>query len=167
MKNITKREYKNKTVYIVKIYNKKVNYIGTYDTLEDARKARNTEIIKLNKNKKIAKIDKEVKEVSDQDWRKDHRYRQWIVFCIRRDKVCQLCGSRKKRNVHHIKNGHNHPAYRFDPENGVTLCRDCHTAFHCSYKKSFREKCGESDWYNFIEFINYTNSRKLDTSKFC
>ena len=88
-------------------------------------------------------------------WRKTREYRQWRVSVIRRDKVCVLCSSRKNREAHHIKNGEHHPKFRFDVQNGVTLCRECHTQFHTNFKNSFREKSTEKDWNNFVELTAY------------
>jgi len=159
MTGITKKQLKNgKEKYIVRAYaNKKQKYLGTFYTIESARYTRQ-EFLKEHKKQKIIK---EINDTNNQDWRQTNEYRHWQIKCIRRDKVCQLCGSRKGRNVHHLKNGHDHPKYRFDVNNGITLCRACHTAFHCSYKKSFREKCNENDWNNFIELLNYFKDKKL------
>jgi 5-methylcytosine-specific restriction endonuclease McrA len=40
--------------------------------------------------------------------------------------VCQWCGSRKQLQVHHVKPYASHPNLRFDPDNGLTLCVECH-----------------------------------------
>lgn len=71
----------------------------------------------------------------------------------RRDKKCQLCGEEHHLAAHHIEDGSNHPEGRTDIKNGITLCSECHEAFHCSFKSSYREKCTMKDWLNFLELV--------------
>ena len=51
------------------------------------------------------------KEVKDRDGRKC----QWPG-----------CSTKKKLEVHHIKQWSKYPSMRFDPSNGITLCKRCH-----------------------------------------
>lgn len=53
---------------------------------------------------------------------------------VRDDWTCQRCGSINKTQAHHIKTFHSHPECRFDPDNGCTLCKDCHDLYHSIYK---------------------------------
>ena len=93
------------------------------------------------------------------DWRNSREYRVWRVRVIRRDKVCQVCGSLQNRNAHHL----NHATYfkdeRFNVENGVCLCRSCHTQFHTNFKRSFRTKCTAYDFRNFVALMSYAKER--------
>ena len=89
------------------------------------------------------------------NWRRTKDYRHWRASVVRRDKVCVICGARQKRQAHHIKNGRHHPEYRFDVDNGVTLCSSCHIQFHTNFKNSFREKATEKDWNNFTVLVAY------------
>lgn len=83
------------------------------------------------------------------EWRTSKEYRTWRVQVIRRDKKCVICSSNQKREAHHI----NHSMYfvdlRFNIENGVTLCKNCHTQFHTNFKNSSKEKCDDNDFLNF------------------
>lgn len=92
-------------------------------------------------------------------WRKTRDYRIWRANVIRRDSRCVICGSLQNRQAHHIKDGSYHAESRFDVDNGVTLCGgsmdSCHTQFHCNFKNSFREKCEDKDWGNFIDLVTY------------
>ena len=38
--------------------------------------------------------------------------------------TCEVCGSKNKLNVHHIKPFHLHPELELDPKNLITLCMD-------------------------------------------
>lgn len=74
--------------------------------------------------------------------RATYEYNNWRkqVFC--RDKyTCQCCGARNgfgymiELQAHHIKNWRDNAEQRYDVENGITLCVDCHTEFHSTYGK--------------------------------
>lgn len=44
---------------------------------------------------------------------------------------CRLCWSTYRLHVHHLdEHGQNHPQPNHDPENLVTLCRQCHIRIH-------------------------------------
>lgn len=50
---------------------------------------------------------------------------------LKRDKkICQNCGSKENLHVHHIKLFSKHPESRYDVDNGITLCKDCHQKEH-------------------------------------
>lgn len=65
-------------------------------------------------------------------------YRAWKVAVFARDNyTCQECGLRSGNGngyihlqAHHIKSFINYPLLRFDIDNGLTLCRDCHYEVH-------------------------------------
>lgn len=55
-------------------------------------------------------------------------YQNFRSSVFQRDNwTCQTCGKRGcYLEVHHIKEWCNYPEQRFDVNNGVTLCQDCH-----------------------------------------
>jgi len=89
------------------------------------------------------------------DWRKTRDYRLWRVLVIRRDKVCQCCGAGSERQAHHIEDGSHNPSLRFDVDNGITLCRGCHSQLHTNYKHSYREKTTRKDLDNFLLLVEH------------
>jgi len=95
-------------------------------------------------------------------WRNTREYRIWRVQVIRRDKVCQICGSNQERNAHHLDSASYFADKRYLPNNGVTLCRQCHTNFHTNFKRSYRTKCTEYDYNNFVCLTNYYKSIFID-----
>jgi len=99
-------------------------------------------------------------------WHQSREYRIWRAKVIRRDKVCQICGSRQKRHAHHINSGSYFPDERYDIDNGVTLCYECHMNFHCNFKRSYRQKVTKYDFENFKVLTNYFKKifGKLTTS---
>lgn len=62
--------------------------------------------------------------------RNSNEYKRWRYKIIRRDKACQNCGSTKMLHAHHIKSFAKYPKLRFDPSNGITLCKKCHEDAH-------------------------------------
>jgi hypothetical protein len=58
-------------------------------------------------------------------------YIEWRTSVFTRDNyTCQKCGSHKDLNAHHIRSWHSHPDLRFDINNGLTVCRNCHAEIH-------------------------------------
>ena len=94
-------------------------------------------------------------------WHNSREYRIWRVRVILRDKVCQVpgCGSKDGRSAHHMNSGSYFPDERYDVSNGVTLCKKCHMNFHNNFKRSYRTKCTQYDWANFMVLCEYLTSK--------
>lgn len=89
------------------------------------------------------------------NWRSTREYRVWRATVIRRDKVCQICKTRKRRHAHHIRHATYFQEQRFDPDNGVTLCATCHMVVHTKFADSYRSKCTERHWAQFQYTAKY------------
>ena len=89
------------------------------------------------------------------NWRKTREYRVWRVKVIRRDKRCVVCGSIKDRQAHHLNSGSYFPDERYDVDNGVCLCKECHINFHNNFKNNYKEKCTKKDFCNFMDLYSY------------
>lgn len=65
-------------------------------------------------------------------WRKEHRYVEWRKAVRKRDGCqCQICGKRSRcMNVHHLEAYNTAKELRFDVNNGICLCKQCHIDFH-------------------------------------
>ena len=64
----------------------------------------------------------------------------------RDDYTCQICNKHGcKLNAHHLNGWNAFPEQRFDLDNGVTLCTDCHKEFHSQhgYGDNTREQFDE------------------------
>lgn len=63
--------------------------------------------------------------------RKEYGYQKFRADVLKRDNyTCQLCGSKEKLEVHHIKPYAKYPALRTTVSNGITYCYDCHKKQH-------------------------------------
>ena len=66
--------------------------------------------------------------MTKRDW-DNPEYKKWRATVRRRDGyICQMpsCSSKKALKVHHILTWAKYPSMRYDPNNGITLCRRCH-----------------------------------------
>lgn len=66
-------------------------------------------------------------------WKKrdyqDPHYKEFRRKVLKRDKyTCQVCKSRIRKNleVHHIMTWADASSLRYDVDNGITLCKQCH-----------------------------------------
>lgn len=58
-------------------------------------------------------------------------YKDWHMTCLKRDWFkCQICDSKERIEVHHIKSYKEHPEERVNADNGITLCKPCHLWVH-------------------------------------
>ena len=83
------------------------------------------------------------------------QYKNWVKSVFERDNyTCQHCGKTGKEvklNAHHIENFSSNPDKRFDVDNGITFCEQCHLP---SYKGSFHSLYGvyDNNLQQIIEF---------------
>ena len=72
------------------------------------------------------------KEPENSRPRRTLRAIRWRYAIYARDKhTCQKCGKTNCRlNAHHILSWSLYPEHRFDMDNGITLCKECHIEEH-------------------------------------
>ncbi len=80
----------------------------------------------------------------------DRNYRIWRIKVIKRDKVCVICGSINRRAAHHKNSWSYFKDQRYNVDNGVCLCGKHHIMLHTVYKRSYKEKCTEHDFNEFM-----------------
>jgi 5-methylcytosine-specific restriction endonuclease McrA len=59
----------------------------------------------------------------------DPVYKDWRIKVYKRDKfTCQMprCKNKKNLQAHHIRKWSSASILRYDINNGITLCRECH-----------------------------------------
>ena len=63
-----------------------------------------------------------------QDIRRSPEYQRWRREVKQRDEnTCRICGVQRNLHVHHIKPLEKYPGFATEPDNGITLCGNCHT----------------------------------------
>jgi uncharacterized phage protein (TIGR02220 family) len=71
--------------------------------------------------------------------RHSYEYEKWKNAVYERDGyACRECGSDQDIHAHHIKSFIDYPELRFDVDNGITLCRECHMKIHNSITEQNR-----------------------------
>lgn len=78
------------------------------------------------------------KTIENERLRKSTEYKEWRLKVFQRDDFkCRKCENNKILHPHHIKSFAKFPKLRFDVNNGVTLCDDCHGKIHgIDYKRN-------------------------------
>lgn len=77
----------------------------------------------------------------------DPLYKEWRKKIYARDNHCCQwpgCNKKKKLNAHHIRKWASFPGLRFEPTNGITLCRDHHNMI------KNQEEAYESVFYKIV-----------------
>ena len=71
-------------------------------------------------------------ERDNSESRKTAEYKAWRTSVFQRDGyTCQLCGRvGGELNAHHIKPFAKYKSLRYDINNGITLCKECHKEIH-------------------------------------
>jgi len=69
--------------------------------------------------------------------RNSNKYKEWREAVFRRDNyTCLMCkkrGGKTYLHPHHLLPFADYPNHRFDIDNGLTLCKDCHKIIHKRY----------------------------------
>lgn len=118
----------------------------------------------LQKNKEIERLQllldenpvKEVVKFVEKEPKKDTRpitrsskiYNKFKLHVLKRDEVCQCCGSTENLHVHHLSSYKHDKQRRADTCNGIVLCEDCHNQFHSLYGKGHK-----NNPVNFAKFM--------------
>lgn len=108
-----------------------------------------------NSNLYNPNLTKEEREDSQKRNRNYPQLYQVVKECFKRDNyTCQVCNKRGNGNLnaHHLNNWNNYPEQRFDLENLITLCENCHKTFHKFMGKS-NIPCTKDDFNNWFNNI--------------
>jgi len=75
--------------------------------------------------------------------RMNHKNIQWRYNVYKKDNfTCQCCDDNKGHNLiaHHLEGYHWCKELRFETNNGITLCEDCHKSFHNQFGNRYNTK---------------------------
>lgn len=80
------------------------------------------------------------------------KYRDWLKHVKEKyDYTCVKCSSKNNLHAHHIYSWNAYPDKREDINNGVVLCRSCHTEFHVKYGYGFNN---EKQFFDYMKNAN-------------
>lgn len=65
--------------------------------------------------------------------RKSKEYAKFRRDVLERDRVCQCCGSSEELEVHHALPFSQYNSIGADTNNGIVLCKECHSRYHSEY----------------------------------
>lgn len=69
--------------------------------------------------------------------KRPYAVRVWAREVLKRDGCCVRCGSTYNLTAHHVQSYADNPEMRFELENGVTLCGNCHAEEHGDLSPDF------------------------------
>lgn len=109
----------------------------------NATKRRKETSKRFIKNNNIKPREKD--SIAIQELRNSSEYKEWRLKVWTRDNfTCQFCGRKRSNtlmiNAHHLNSFNTNKELRYDVDNGVTLCEDCHFDFHKKYGQHFLTK---------------------------
>jgi len=107
----------------------------------------------INWNKNISEKDR---LKTNEKSRNSVEYRAWRLSVFRKNCYqCQNCGyTGRKINAHHIESYFTNKDLRFDADNGIVLCTNCHKLFHSTYGKTGNHK------YQLDKFLKNNKNKK-------
>lgn len=89
--------------------------------------------------------------LQERNGKRGYAITRWATQVKRRDDfTCQVCGSKQKLIAHHLNSYKSDKENRYNVENGITLCRECHTDFHCNFMGDYRQPCNEEDFEQYL-----------------
>lgn len=88
----------------------------------------------------------------DRDDRRTVEYLAWAKAVYARERYkCAVCNKRtRKPEAHHLNCWKHFPEQRYDINNGIAVCRECHTEFHVTFLGGHHAKCTKNDFIRFL-----------------
>lgn len=104
-------------------------------------------------------VDSTKKEVT-RDSKEYIRFRESV---LKRDGVCQCCGSKEELEVHHSLPFSQYNSLGADTNNGITLCKECHREYHSQY--GYKRKNNPISLAQFLRDYGMNAQTKLLTEQ--
>lgn len=83
--------------------------------------------------------------------RKNYEYKKFVKDVLKRDVVCQVCGKNKNLVVHHLYAFKKYKELRYEPNNGIVLCKKHHKEFHDWHGWTKSNFCTKEDFIQWLE----------------
>lgn len=105
---------------------------STPHTLESKTKISNAKTgLNLTPEEYEEYLSKQIEEGRREKLGKSSESKKWSFLVKQKfNFTCQKCGSNKNLHAHHIKSWRKFPDLRFDLDNGLCLCKECHIIEH-------------------------------------
>lgn len=117
----------------------------------DKRKQKTVDKEQKTIDERKATDERKERVIKNKDERNTLDYNIWHNKVLKRDNYfCQVCGSKKHLEVHHLESYSSTPQLRTSLNNGITLCYKCHKNIHHQYGYIVNEQ-------NFITFFDDNN----------
>lgn len=82
-------------------------------------------------------------------------YKKWRLRVYKKYQYkCYICGSEKNIAAHHLYGFKDYPEFRYDVDNGVVLCGECHVGYHAYIRRNSFGIIPDS-FDNYIGIKNY------------
>lgn len=75
-------------------------------------------------------------------------------YTLTKQNRCYTCDSKENLELHHIKSQAEYPKEKYDPNNVVILCRECHKIVHREVTKENTDPCIKKATRVFKHMIN-------------
>ena len=102
-----------------------------------------------NFNHKKTKKDRELEYAK----RRNPEYRKWRKDVLSHFGRCFLCGETKGLEVHHINSFQENEELRYDKQNGVCLCTNCHRKYHTTFLGGYSVLATKQSFQRFMEWL--------------
>ena len=94
--------------------------------------------------------------------RNSSRYTKYHEKVLKRDNVCQCCGTSHDLEVHHPLPFNSYNTLGADPNNGIVLCKDCHSEYHSKY--GYKRNANPITLAQFLRDNGKQFQKKLDNT---
>lgn len=89
--------------------------------------------------------------MEERNGKRGYAAERWAKEVKRRDNyTCQVCWSIENIIAHHLNSYKSDKEARYNIENGITLCRECHTDFHLNFMGNYRIPCTSEDFEQYL-----------------
>lgn len=95
--------------------------------------------------------------------RDSKEYNRFKESVLRRDKVCQCCSSSEELEVHHTLSFKQYNSLGADPNNGIVLCKECHSKYH--KENGYKRSVNPVTLAQFLRDYGMNPQTSLDDSK--
>ena len=89
--------------------------------------------------------------MEERNGKRGYAAERWAKEVKRRDNyTCQVCWSTENVIAHHLNSYKSDKEARYNIENGITLCRECHTDFHLNFMGNYRIPCTAENFEQYL-----------------